>query len=1220
MNRKGQFSIIAAMLVAVVLVAAVMTTYAAIRYNPLQDQPQMLSAIDEINLALKQVLGFTVGYYGSVLQVTGNSSYAKMLATDYMLSGLQNIGDIRPEWSPSFNVNSLDLGTNWFTNTSYSTGTLTVTFDLTGLGIYGMTYSTSCRLDVQVLKSPSSSQASLSITKDGNEPLINLGKQNLKFYRYNFSSSTWDFVSSNSEPTAFANGTYLVDIPSGVDSSSYFMKIEDTRGIMVVASSFSRYTSKLAWNTTSVEEGFHYVDNAISNVDSSIDKGTHSNFTAQQYGPDSIYDVLTEAVSGAFSSPSYPSYWNAVGSTTLAGGTTASLQSNDGSYMSFHSYVSAFASPTTFGYNTKGATASTFNYVRGSRFTVNQGGLANSISAYMSFTSSSNTFGNSGTGSSGDSIIDTIRGQQFQSPSSPVVAQSISAYIYCSTSAKNMNAAIYDSSGNLVAAATQRSISAGTSWQTFTFASPPTLAASTNYVLVVWSQSGSGSGDLRYSSSSGGSGRTAGQTYGSWPSSVSFSTNNRQYSVYCNYLTTFKAQAAIYSSGGTFMASTEEKTLTTTNGWVTFNFISQPLLAGSTNYVLAIECSDTSNVNVYYDVGTAEYYRGTSGYPTWPSLGDQGSQRTYGIYCTYTPATEFTAGVEFTGQSNTPTPWNDLIWAIDSSATTSGVSVIFQLYNFQTGSYPSSGDGYMTDTIGTTDRLNTQTIAANPTSFRNSTGYWKLKFTAVKSTSTQFDMKIDIAQFTPEATNYAVDLEEQWVNVNYTNPRQDLCIKTGSLGSENLMVDVWHGGSWHNLIAGLVSGWNNVSVTSYMDSSTFYIRFKGSNDVNDNTPDTWNIDAVFLKNQPNVDFISSLQESTFVVEMLQNGTMNWLGQNLKLTTNAMPIPPISAKAIHVNQTINGVNQEVPFQIEDWASGYTIPLGLTNNATVLGNRQMIVFIANNKVSEFKIWWNGSDEAAQTPFAFTNRYFTDDPSTRTLSNGRLSLHFTSGFTLTSTVVGTSTTSTETFMRINSDGSDYGAGEAYVVHHGVVRDIVQQEAEWDGGVANCPNLYANIVLTLPANVTYFTYQLRLMFINSTQPRTITDLCPIQVSSAIGSLTPQSENGTIGGFPIVVNGTGLFSNYTSGSWTPHHWSQLISGTKGTGIMFTDNSNLQLYVFDSVAGNPTGALSATSTSLIELLPVKLNQAQFTYPLDITWNGAVATFDNTTPICANSGS
>ena len=105
----------------------------------------------------------------------------------------------------------------------------------------------------------------------------------------------------------------------------------------------------------------------------------------------------------------------------------------------------------------------------------------------------------------------------------------------------------------------------------------------------------------------------------------------------------------------------------------------------------------------------------------------------------------------------------------------------------------------------------------------------------------------------------------------------------------------------------------------------------------------------------------------------------------------------------------------------------------------------------------------------------------------------------------------------MRINTENSTYGAGLAYVIHNGIVRDIVQQEAEWGtggsgvGGADNCPNVYANIVLTLPANATYYTYQLRLMFINSTQPRTITDLCPIELTTSLSSLQLQTENGTV-------------------------------------------------------------------------------------------------------------
>jgi hypothetical protein len=233
--------------------------------------------------------------------------------------------------------------------------------------------------------------------------------------------------------------------------------------------------------------------------------------------------------------------------------------------------------------------------------------------------------------------------------------------------------------------------------------------------------------------------------------------------------------------------------------------------------------------------------------------------------------------------------------------------------------------------------------------------------------------------------------------------------------------------------------------------------------------------------------------------------------------------------------------------------------------------------------------------------------------------------------STVVGgTGTSSTAYFMRINTENSTYGAGLAYVIYNGPVRDIVQQEAEWgtnnppadNGGAHNCPNIYANIVITLPANVTYFTYQLRLMFLNSTQPRSLTDLCPIQLTCSAGQ--PQTENGTNSGYPIITNGTGTFYNYTSGSWTAHHWSQFISGTtKGAGIMFTDNANQQLYAFDPKATAATGSLNvSTAARTIELSPVTQSLGQvssFLNPYDITWCGAVATFE-TTPIYGTQGS
>ncbi len=334
MNNKGQFSIIAALLVAVILIGTVITTYSAIRYNNTEDQPQVMSSVDETNLALRQLLGFTLGYYGSVLQVTGNTTYAQNITKTYLNSGLKNIANTKPELGVSFNVTSIILNVEWFGLNSYSSGMLNVTYDLAGLGFYGLKYSPVCKLEVHVLPSISG-QARLVVSEDEGEPLNTLTIQNFRFYRY-LSSEAWDLTTPASIGEVTLGGTYSINVPSDVDSNSYLVQVEDTRGIMVVASSFSHYTSTSTWSTTyssiadyidklytvdgSADKGSHSDFNnqkakdnisdvlteqnlgnnfgtfvtGTSNVDGLLDKGSHSNLTAQRYGPDSIYDTLTE--------------------------------------------------------------------------------------------------------------------------------------------------------------------------------------------------------------------------------------------------------------------------------------------------------------------------------------------------------------------------------------------------------------------------------------------------------------------------------------------------------------------------------------------------------------------------------------------------------------------------------------------------------------------------------------------------------------------------------------------------------------------------------------------------------------------------------------------------------------------------------------------------------------------------------------------------------------
>ena len=99
---------------------------------------------------------------------------------------------------------------------------------------------------------------------------------------------------------------------------------------------------------------------------------------------------------------------------------------------------------------------------------------------------------------------------------------------------------------------------------------------------------------------------------------------------------------------------------------------------------------------------------------------------------------------------------------------------------------------------------------------------------------------------TSSATNYEFDLEVQWINIVDLLPIDELCIYAGPLGSEELRVDYWNGLDWENLFTDLNSGWNNVSVSSYLTSSTFTIRFKGGMETDDTTQDSWAIDAALL--------------------------------------------------------------------------------------------------------------------------------------------------------------------------------------------------------------------------------------------------------------------------------------------------------------------------------------------------------------------------------------
>lgn len=590
-NNKGQFSIIAALLVAVVLVTALITTYSLVRNSPFEKPPQVLGAVDEMNLDIKRMLEFTVGYYGSILQVTGNMTYAKNLASNYLYSGIIYVAQMHPDWSPSFALNYSDASTSWFKPTSRSIGNLLVTYSLPGLGMSNINYSTSCELNVAIdARSPSNAtQARISVTQENNMPLLTLTQSNFNFNSYNNITLAWTTVNPSSV-LVLSNGTYVMSIPSGVDSAAYMVNVVDPRGIMVTASRASYYTYTLTWNSglySSLKNDVIVVEALQDGSLRWLGQNLKLTTKGRPIPPIPVKAFrINQTINGVNRQvPFQVEDWGSNYRVALGLSSNASVFSNknmlvflithntnhnvsnviiwwDGrdsavqtSYAITNRYFTNDAQAN--GILTNGNLTLKINsgveylYVNSYNGTYTNWST-NGTSPYLNDNSVNNIFtsglvqsqsnfgyATQGGSSSDGSTEDYIRGSKAVCQYDGNVT-SITAYLSVSNTQKNYRCAIYDTSYNRIAQTQERPVSAGTDgWVTFNFTAPhPQLSGGTTYWLVVWGESARGNGLVYYDSGPSNSGLYVSRTYDTNGFPALFTPGglqSRTYSIYATY-------------------------------------------------------------------------------------------------------------------------------------------------------------------------------------------------------------------------------------------------------------------------------------------------------------------------------------------------------------------------------------------------------------------------------------------------------------------------------------------------------------------------------------------------------------------------------------------------------------------------------------------------------------------------------------------------------------
>ncbi|MCX8150022.1 MAG: hypothetical protein N3D85_00730 [Candidatus Bathyarchaeota archaeon] len=151
---------------------------------------------------------------------------------------------------------------------------------------------------------------------------------------------------------------------------------------------------------------------------------------------------------------------------------------------------------------------------------------------------------------------------------------------------------------------------------------------------------------------------------------------------------------------------------------------------------------------------------------------------------------------------------------------------------------------------GLTERVDYYSNAGNGGGFGVATGTQQSAGnygTTTATVATSFAQGIISIALKPKwIPNYRLDLEVQWTNATYNWHNKVLCIYAGTLASETLLVDVWSGSSWVNLIPAVAAGWNNVSISSYLTSSTLTIRFRDGTTTGDTTQNSWQIDCALI--------------------------------------------------------------------------------------------------------------------------------------------------------------------------------------------------------------------------------------------------------------------------------------------------------------------------------------------------------------------------------------
>jgi hypothetical protein len=258
-NNHGQFILIAALMMSILIVSISAIMYGTVTYFKLERWEEYLSLIDTLKISSKRVVEISLANYtwnlNNITILRENlekwrTNITKVYSGFSIVLNPQLVNGSYQAYNLTFSY-TLGLSYNWYANVSHAAANVTVQTNITSIGLNGYKFIANPLVREEILSAEYSTSAKsltvkLAVDKEGLLPITDL--QQSSFSLYIKVNGTWQSVNFSfsrhydSEFNRFIYELYTDDLEDS-EPSEVSVTVRETRYIKVVANSTVTQTS-----------------------------------------------------------------------------------------------------------------------------------------------------------------------------------------------------------------------------------------------------------------------------------------------------------------------------------------------------------------------------------------------------------------------------------------------------------------------------------------------------------------------------------------------------------------------------------------------------------------------------------------------------------------------------------------------------------------------------------------------------------------------------------------------------------------------------------------------------------------------------------------------------------------------------------------------------------------------------------------------------------------